>query len=205
MKYARALVFAASLLSLLPRAHAAVVYENGVFDGTQEAATISSPQQLSNSFTVGQHSILTNATLGLWSRAGSAPVSVTWSIGTTAFGAELGSATVLLTNEEQTSVPGFTTYLSTFMLDLELEAGNYWFTLSNGLSSPDSYLGWDINSGPSQAFYRNNIDQGPAPSEYFRLEGKVVDEPNPVPEPTSLAIFGFGLVCLAASRRRDLF
>ena len=67
-------------------------------------------------------------------------------------------------------------------------------------------LGWDINFGPSSAYYMNGpSDTGPTDSEYFKLEGTLVSDTGggtQLPEPASLAIFGAGLMGVAAVRRR---
>jgi hypothetical protein len=205
MKVVKLLAAALGSLVLACSASAAVVYENGALGGTFQSAQISPPQSLSDSFRLQNQTILGRATLGLWSPTATQPESLTWSIGASPFGSEFGTGAALLSNELVGNQLGFDIYLSTFDLNLTLVAGDYWLTLDNGASTGGALLGWDINFGPSLAFYRNNGDEGSADSEYFKLEGTEVTSgpgPSPVPEPASLALFAGGLICVAAARRR---
>jgi hypothetical protein len=204
MKIVKLLAAALGSLVFACAASAAVVYENGALDGTFQAAQISPPQTLSDSFSLLNQTILTKATLGLWSPSNTHPESLTWSIGASPFGSELGAGAATLSSAPVAGYSQFDVYLATFDLNVTLAAGDYWLTLSDGASTGGAPLGWDINFGPSLAFYRNNGGSGDADSEYFKLEGSEVTGPGPapVPEPASLAIFAAGLICVAAVRRR---
>lgn len=202
----KALALACASLMMCTSAFADIIYQNGTFNGTVQGAGISSPQFISDSFTVGAKSNLTSATVGLWTSEGASPVSLTWSIGSTAFGKDIASGTANLSNSLQTDFGDAEVFLSMFNLNATLNAGTYYLTLGNATSTNGTTVGWDINMGPSKAFYMNGPnDTGTADSEYFRLEGTPVrvTPPGRVPEPGSVAILGIGLLGLSAARRRS--
>ena len=70
-----------------------------------------------------------------------------------------------------------------------------WLTLLGATDSSGGQDGWDINFGPSLA-YQDPIH--PVPSESFIINGA------PIPEPSSIMLFGSGILGLAGVLRRKL-
>ncbi len=119
-----------------------------------------------------------------------------------------------------TSGPATNTFISTnqfgyFLYSAGFAVSNSDFTGANGfvtLSNACSTSGcsvsnpiyWDENSGPSTA-YENTI--GSIPSEAFTLTGCAAGSPDcgpPVPEPSSILLFGSGILGLVGILRRRL-
>jgi PEP-CTERM motif len=85
-------------------------------------------------------------------------------------------------------------------------SGTYWLNLQNAQSKLDDYFFWDENSGkgcggsgcPSSAS-ENAV--GTIPSESFTIYGGG----GTTPEPSSVMLFGSGILGLAGVLRRRLF
>jgi hypothetical protein len=215
MKLSKILAIALSSLFITCAASAdPIVFQNGDLSGQTNGAQISPPQEISDSFSLSDQTNLTRVILGLWTSFEGEPASLMWSIGTSAFGDDRGSGVTALSNTLVYAYPDgdSNVYQSTFGLNLILGPGDYWLTLSNATSTAtandpaDTWVGWDINGGPSQAYYQNPTGTGTLDSEFFALEGTVVETgpvTSPVPEPASLAIFAAGLMGMGALRRRQ--
>ncbi|MGA7461149.1 MAG: PEP-CTERM sorting domain-containing protein, partial [Candidatus Korobacteraceae bacterium] len=90
-----------------------------------------------------------------------------------------------------------------------LNAGSYWLNLQNASVPSGDPVYWDENSGPSTAS-ENSI--GSIPSEAFTVLGSSTTTSSStsstttsVPEPSSIMLFGSGILGLAGVLRRKLF
>jgi len=186
-------------LALLPfQAKADLVYDNGGINGTITAYTINYGWIVSNSFAVATPVNLVSANVGLWVYPGETPVSVDWSIGTSAFGSEISSGTSTFTN---TSVGTAWNYYSLFDSEFAINGavgnGTYYLTLQNAVSSGGNPVYWDQNFGPSVAFQSSTGQIG---SESFSIHG---ESRNSVPDSSAtLGLFAGALAGLALVRRR---
>ena len=202
-----------SLLALclvaLP-AMADTVYDNGPINGTTDAWTINFGFVVSDSFTVsGGGATVNGLAFGAWLFPGdvlqSAEVSIT--------DAEFGGTTFVdaVVNFTQSGCVGnqygynVCTETGSFS-DTNLADGTYWLNLQNASVNTGDPIYWDENSGPSQAS-ENSV--GTIPSEAFTLTGTgtstTTTTGGTVPEPSSIMLFGSGILGLAGVLRRKLF
>jgi hypothetical protein len=92
-----------------------------------------------------------------------------------------------------------------------LAGGTYWLNLSNAVVNDGDPVYWDENSGPSSAS-QNTV--GSIPSEAFTILGggssssstsSSTSSGTSTPEPSSIMLFGSGVLGLAGILRRKLF
>jgi len=203
-------VLAFAVFAAVDSLKADVVYDNGPINGTLEAWTISGIFSVSSSFMAPVSATLTAATIGLWADA--TPASLSWSIGTTAFGAEISSGTAPLSSTLTGSAFGFLVFESSFDIAGVVGAGTYYLTLSGGSDFNQEFLFWDINNGPSTTYEFPDYPFGTANALFegsnspsFAVSGEIGDFPDPgaVPDTSaSLALLFVGLGAVHALRRR---
>jgi PEP-CTERM motif len=226
MKRKITVISMAPLLCLLLAASSSadVLYDNGAANGTLGAFSITG-QMLANSFTLSSESMLTEIRVGVWippEPGADSPLTVEWSLVISSLPDDEtlmdGPFTASLTNLSHfTNSIGYDVYTSSFSAaGFGLPAGTHWLRLENGRTREGRGLFlWDQTNGPSQAwdisgvdFYGglltadNNCGYMSVPpvsgncSESFQIYGTTI------PEPSSLALFGLGLLLTRLLRRK---
>jgi len=187
------------------------VYDNGPVNGQVDAWTINFGFTVTDSFTVSNG----NGNIGgmafwVWLFPGDTITSVEVQIGNQEFGNNLMDMTVGLT--QSSCFPnnfGFNVCLESATFNgPNLGNGTYWVTLGNANVPSGDPTYWDANSGvgcqspgcPSLADCSDCIFKQLIPSEAFTLAAQ-----GTTPEPSSVMLFGSGILGVASVFRRKLF
>ena len=123
-----------------------------------------------------------------------------WSIGTTAFGTDIGSGTAPVSSSFlfENGI-GYNIFSNTVTgLSPSTGAGTDWLTLSNAVTPGVGPNYWDQINGPSQTFQNGS---GLIGSQSFDIIGA---DAAPTPEPGSVGLMGFGVMAIAVSVRRKM-
>ncbi len=179
------------------------VYDNGPINGTIDAFSINFGNAASDQFTLTSNSTINGLDFGAWLFPGdvlqTAEVSITSSEfgGTTYFDQTVSFSTGRCFDnplgfqvcEESSTFSG-----------PSLNAGNYWLNLQNAVVSTGNPVFWDQNDGPSLA---SSSFEGTIPSESFTILGSSSSGTGTTPEPSSVLLFGSGIVgALGVLRRK---
>ncbi len=193
-------------------AMAQTVYSNGPINGTTDAWTINSGFVVSDTFTATPNTTLTGLSFGAWLFPGDVLNSVEASVSSAEFGGTIYSDQVVTLTQSGCSGNqyGFNvcTESGSFGTGVNLAAGGtYWLNLQNAVVNDGDPVYWDENSGPSSAS-ENSV--GTIPSEAFTLLGSetsttTTTTTTSTPEPSSIMLFGSGILGLAGVLRRKLF
>jgi hypothetical protein len=196
------------MLAVSP-AMADTLYNNGAYNGTNDGWTIGFGFTVSNSFTTAANSSIEDLHIVYWDASSTDLLStVDMSIGASSFGTEgfngtlTGATNVFLGTNQY----GYNLYAAWFSFANIPWSGDGYVTLGNACSSQSGCstnpLYWDENSGPSSA-YENTL--GSIPSEAFTLTGTTGSgSGGTTPEPSSIMLFGSGILGLAGVLRRKL-
>ena len=200
-------------LSLLALCLAAVpamaqVYSNGAINGTTDAWTINFGFVVSDTFTVGGGGAsVTGLNFGAWLFEGDVLESAEVQITSAEFGGTTYTDQIVNFTQSGCSANqyGFNVCTESGSLSpVNLAAGSYWLNLDNAVVNDGDPVYWDENSGPSSAS-ENSV--GTIPSEAFTILGGTTSTTSgtSVPEPSSIMLFGSGILGLAGVLRRKLF
>jgi len=186
-------------------------YSNGPTNGTVDAWTINFGFIVSDTFMLSTQEDLSSLTFSAWLFPGDVLESVEVSITSSEFGGTTyfdgivnftqGNCT---TNQLGFSLCDETSSFGPVLLN----AGTYWLNLQNAVLNADDPVYWDENSGPSSAS-QNSV--GTIPSESFTVLGGTTSTTSQTtttgttPEPSSIMLFGSGVLGLAGVLRRKLF
>ena len=192
-------------LAALP-ALADTLYDNGPVNGEVAAWQINGGYVVSDSFYTKQKPDGTVAgNVALWMLPGDTLTSLDWSMtsqpnGGTVYGSGTASGADLTSTFLFTNQYGYDLRLyeaackGTHLKEVAIE----WFNLQNANSAEGNPVYWDENSGPSQAY---DSALGTIPSESFTLIGTS----GATPEPSSLLLFGSGVLGIGGLLRKRLF
>ena len=204
----RSLLTIACLMLAVAPAMADTLYSNGPYNGTVDAWTINFGFAVSDSFTAPGNSTITGFDFVYWDASNTDLLTtVDMSIGSTSFGNDIFSGTLSGgTNTFLSTNPyGYNLYSVPIVVTVTIQTTGgtvAYATLSNACTtsgcSVSTPIYWDENSGPSTA-YENTL--GSIPSESFTIEGT---PSSTTPEPSSIMLFGSGILGLAGILRRKL-
>jgi PEP-CTERM motif len=191
------------------------LYNNGPYNGTNDAWSINFGFSVSESFTVPTGSTIGGFDLVYWDASTSDLLTtVDMQIGSTSFGGSPRTLAGVATTFLGTNQYGYALFQANYSFAGVGWTGAGYVTLSNACStsgcSVSNPIYWDENSGHSTA-YENTL--GSIPSEAFTLigggcgvaGGARPDCGPPVPEPSSILLFGSGILGLGAVLRKWLF
>ncbi len=198
-------------------------YDNGPINGNTDAWTINDGYIVSDTFTAGYARYgpdqVSGFSFGVWELSGDTMTSVDWSITSGEnSGMTFGSGTATKSGGTLTDAFISTNWYG-FDIDLIAVSGlsvnvtggtTYWLNLQNAVVTNGDLVYWDENSGafcgglngtgqgcPSQAS-ENTI--GTIAGEAFTVQGALYS-----PEPSSIVLFGSGILGVAGVLRRKLF
>jgi hypothetical protein len=199
------------MLAVAPAMADVNLYDNGPLNGTNDAWTVNFGFSVSNSFVVPSNSIIIQWHWVYWDASSTDLVTTAdVAFGSTSFGGTPETESVVSNVFLGTNQFGYNLYGAWYRLNIPLAwSGAGYITLSNVCTtsgcSVSNPIYWDENSGvgctspgcPSTA-YENTL--GSIPSEAFTLTGTT----GTTPEPSSIMLFGSGILGLAGVLRRKL-
>jgi hypothetical protein len=185
---------------------AQTVYSNGAINGTTDGWTINFGFVVSDTFTT-PGGVVNGLAFGAWTFPGDVLLNAEVQISSSEFGGTVYSDQIVNFTQSgcSTNQYGFNVCTETGSLSpVNLAAGTYWLNLDNAVVNDGDPIYWDENSGPSQAS-ENSV--GTIPSESFTILGGTSSgtSATSVPEPSSIMLFGSGILGLAGVLRRKLF
>ncbi len=193
------------MLAVAP-AMADTLYDNGPYNGTNDAWTINFGFAVSNSYNCQfTDCLITDLHIVYWDASSTDLLTtVDMQLGGTSFSGAINTLTGATNQFLSTNQYGYFLYAAWFSFPgIDVPGGQGYVTLSNACStsgcSVSNPIYWDENSGPSTA-YENTI--GSIPSEAFTLTGTPTG--TTTPEPSSIMLFGSGILGLAGVLRRKL-
>ena len=181
---------------------------NGPINGTTDAWTINFGYIVSDSFKA-DNSAVTGFSFGVWEFPGDVLSSVDWSItgqenGGTSFGSGTASGKNLTDSFISSNQYGYDIDKITVSgLNVAVTSGaTYWLNLQNAAVPSGDPVYWDENSGKASA---SESAVGTIPSEAFTINTSGGTSTGTTPEPSSIMLFGSGILGLAGVLRRKLF
>jgi PEP-CTERM motif len=190
-------------------------YDNGPINGTTDAWTINFGYIVSDTFAAPGNSV-SSLSFGVWEFPGDTMSSVDWSITSGEnSGAVIGSGTASGANLKDTFIStnqyGYnvdTIQAENLNVSGLVTNGIYWLNLQNATVPSGDPVYWDENSGagckgigcPSMA---SESSVGTIASEAFTIA--TGSSTGTTPEPSSIMLFGSGILGLAGLLRRKLF
>ena len=193
---------------LVMPAVADTLYNNGPYNGTTDAWVINFGFSVSDSFMVPTDSGIQDLHIVYWDASTSDLLTtLDLQVGATSFGGSPQTLSGVTNTFLGTNQYGYALYQADYSFANIPWSGAGYVTLSNACSTSGCSVGnpiyWDENSGPSTA-YENTL--GSIPSEAFTLTATCGGcGPPPVPEPSSILLFGTGVLGLGGILRRWLF
>jgi hypothetical protein len=221
--------FLLTILCLALTASAQVIYNDGRIDGNDNAFFVTGPnlpsflgtaQDISNGFVAANSGagVPLGLAWGEWSVG--TPTTSNWSIGTSAFGNDIASGGGGLAFFVETNPFGYGVWDVLVPIGVTgFVAGNtYWLTISNATDAAnDGTQAWDIPNGglggPATCNFRQsgtNFGDCGLGGESFTIAscgcfcGVPGPDCGPTPEPSSILLFGSGILGIAGILRRKL-
>ena len=193
-------------LAVVPAVAQNTVYDNGPINGTTDGWTINNGFVVSDTFTTSGGTV-NGLVFGAWTFPGDVLQTAEVTITSAEFGGTVYTDQVVSFTQSGCSGNQYgynvCTETGAFGSGVNLAGGTYWLNLQNAVVNTGDPIYWDENSGPSQAS-ENSV--GTIPSEAFTVLGGTTTTPSgSTPEPSSIMLFGSGILGLAGVLRRKLF